>query len=117
MCKMIQDHWRLGEARRRFPDVDEETYESIAVIVKFKDQSLASGVSWAILQVGLQLISECVLLFLNIMPEQRQLHIALSGKFLPHQSKTISPLCSHSSTIASCNTKAANLSQAVHRND
>lgn len=58
MCKMIQDHWRLGEAQQRFPDVDEATYESIAVTVKFKDvQSLASGVSWAILQVELYLPS------------------------------------------------------------
>lgn len=117
MCKVIQDHWSLGEARRRFPDVDEATYESIPVTVKLKDvQSQASGVSWAILHVEFHLLShafvygntfsittcqfECrlsilkwvVLLFFNTMPQQHLLHTVLSGKLPPHQSKTRSPL-------------------------
>jgi hypothetical protein len=49
---MIRDHWSLGEVQERFPDVEEANYESIPITMEFTDiQSLASGITWAILQV------------------------------------------------------------------
>ena len=104
MCKMIRDHWSLGEARRRFPDVDEATYESIPITVKFGDvQSLASGVSWAILQVELHLLSHAFVYTntFSITTCKFECRLSLNGLFFSSLTPCLNSVCCTSSYLES----------------
>jgi hypothetical protein len=58
MCKMMQSQSSLKKIQQRLPDIDEAGYESIIVKAKLKDvQSLASGLSWALLEVDFEIPS------------------------------------------------------------
>jgi hypothetical protein len=101
---MIRDHWSLGEARRRFPDVDEATYESIPVTVKFKDvQSLASGVSWAILQVELNLRPHAFVYadIFSITTCKFGCRLSLNGLFFSSLTSCLNSVCCTSSDLES----------------
>lgn len=53
VCKVLVADWSLEETQRKFPDMDQQTYESIDLEVKLKEvQRVDSTLSWAILETN-----------------------------------------------------------------
>ncbi|PQE10982.1 heterokaryon incompatibility protein [Rutstroemia sp. NJR-2017a BVV2] len=52
ICRVLLGDWSLEKIRRRFPDIGNKAYESMALEVKVKEvRRVGSGISWAILEV------------------------------------------------------------------
>jgi hypothetical protein len=70
MCKMMQSTWSLKGVQRRFPEIDEASSDSILLEVRLKGiQSSASGLSWALLEVGFKIPSRAFVFFSAISIE------------------------------------------------